>query len=144
MAGHSPTPKQIANVQRDGQPVAGAEPGNRRAVTNGAHSQQRLAPLREHHAAELRRDFPELDDRRLALLADRLARLDAARAWLDEQGGIVRNKHGEPFPIVDRVEKWAAATERRLDAIEAERRAPVPVGDAIRDHLGDGEEVAAE
>jgi hypothetical protein len=134
----------LENVQRYGKPVGGAEPGNGRAVTNGAHSQQRLAPLREHHAAELRRDFPELDDRRLALLADRLARLDAARAWLDEQGGIVRNKHGEPYPIVDRIEKWATSTERRLDVLAAERRAPIPVGDQLRDHLGDGGPTDAE
>lgn len=141
MSGHIPTAKQVANVQRDGQPVAGAEPGNRRALTNGAHSEQTLAPVRLRHAADLRRDFPDLDDRRLALLADRLARIEVAIAWLDEQGGIVRDKHGNPYPIADRIEKWSTRAETVLQGIAAERSAPVPVGDQLREHLGEGDEV---
>lgn len=125
----------LANIQRDGKPVDGAGPGNSRSLKHGATSEQKLGPLRDHHAAELVRDYPNLDERRLALLADRLARLDTARAWIDEQGTVVRNARGEPFPIVDRIEKWATSTERRLDAIEAEARAPVPVGDQLREHL---------
>ena len=96
------------------------EPGNSAAVTHGAHSEQRLAPLRAELAASLRRDYPHLDDRRLALIADRLARLQSAWSWLDEQAGVVRNEKGEPYPIVDRVDKWAGVAWSIL--LEGERR----------------------
>lgn len=125
----------LENVQVDGKPVAGADAGNERAVVHGATSERRLAPLRDHHAAELRRDYPHLDGRRLALLADRLARLDAARTWLDAQEGIVRNKAGDVYPVVDRVEKWANRAEAVLATVEAEARAPVPAEQALREHL---------
>jgi len=104
------------------QPPPAGEDGSGRALTHGATSEQRLAPLRQAHADALRADYPGLDDRRLALLADRLARVDSARRWLDDQDGLVRNKAGEPYPLVDRLEKWVGAAERRLDELEVERR----------------------
>jgi hypothetical protein len=113
----------IANIQTaDGKPVAGAEPGNTRALTHGAESEHRLAPVRERHVAELRRDLPKLDARRLALLADRLARVELATVWLDRQDGIVRNRDGEIYAVADRVERWATAAEKVLAEVEADHR----------------------
>lgn len=113
----------IRNLQRpDGSPVAGAEPGNRRAEKHGAHGEQRVAPLREKHAAELRRDYPRLDGRRLVLLADRLARIEAASAWLDRQDGLVRDADGALFAVVKAVESWSARAEAVLAEVEAEHR----------------------
>lgn len=127
---------RVENLQTaDGLPVAGAEPGNTRALVHGASSEQRLAPLREANARDLRADHPHLDGRRLAILADRLARLESARRWLDGQGGVVRDKRGEPWPIADRMEKWGATAERVLAQVEAESRAPVPVDERLREHL---------
>ena len=115
-ARRAPVPE---NVQPPPRP---AEKGNARAVKHGATSELRLAPRREHHARQLVIDFPNLDDRRRALLADRLARIDLASQWLDEQSGVVRNKRGEIYPIVDRLEKWVRAAEDRLDEIALEQR----------------------
>jgi DNA-binding transcriptional ArsR family regulator len=113
----------VANIQdAEGRPVAGAAKGNRRAEKHGAFGEQRVAPLREHHAAELRRDYPRLDDRRLTLLADRLARIEAASAWLDRQAGLVRNVEGEVFPVVKAVESWSARAEAVLAEVEVEHR----------------------
>lgn len=73
-------------------------------------------------AAGLRRDYPGLDDRRLAILADRLARMESARRWLDAQDGVVRGKDGEPYPVVALVETWGRQAEKILAELEAERR----------------------
>jgi len=127
-----PTDRQLANISPAPNP---ARLGNSRALSHGATSQQRLGPLRELHAIELRRDYPHLDDRRLAILADRLARLDSARRWLDQQNGVVRNAKGETYPVVANIDKWGGAAERRLDLIEAEARAPVPADERLREHL---------
>ena len=41
-----------------GPPLAGAEPGNERALTQDMHSERRLAPVRERHARELAERYP--------------------------------------------------------------------------------------
>jgi hypothetical protein len=74
-------------------------------------------------AVELSADYPQLDPRRLALLADRLARIGLARAWLDNQGSIVRDEDGRVFDVVDRLEKWSNRAESILADLEAERQA---------------------
>lgn len=113
--------RQLAPIQ---PPPAAAENGNRRALAHGATSEQQLAPLRQEHAEGLRADYPQLDERRLALLADRLARLSSGQRWLDDQGGVVRDKHGNVFPIVDRMEKWGGVAWRILTELETEKRTP--------------------
>lgn len=82
-----------------------------------------MAPARERHMKALRADYPSLDNRRLALLADRLARIDLASAWLDKQRGIVHTEDGGVFLIAKEVEKWASRAEVLLERAEAERRA---------------------
>jgi transcriptional regulator with XRE-family HTH domain len=113
----------VANIQdAQGKPVAGAEEGNTRAMTHGAHSERHIAPLREKHAAELRVSYPRLDDRRLVLLADRLARIEAVSAWLDAQEGIVRDHNGEVYAVVKELERWTSRAEQVLADVEAEHR----------------------
>lgn len=90
-----------------------------------------LAPVRERHLQVLREDYPNLDGRRLVLLADRLARIDLASAWLDKQNGLVRNKQGEPYLIVREVEKWASRAEAILAEAEKENRRPKRVDLAL-------------
>ena len=103
-------------------PAPPAPKGNARAATHGAKSELTLAPAREHHMQRLIQDYPGLDNRRLALLADRLARIDLASAWIDQQQSVVRNKSGDVYPIVRDLEKWAARAEQMLREIEAEGR----------------------
>lgn len=99
-----------------------AEPRNQRALKHGATSEQQLGPLRQNDALELSQSFPELDKRRVAILADRLARLESAWTWLDGQGGVVRNSEGDVFPVPDRLEKWAVVAELRLAQAKDERK----------------------
>jgi hypothetical protein len=63
--------------------------------------------------------------------------LESARRWLDDQCGVVRNKAGDVYPVVDRIEKWSNTAEARLAEAEAEARAPRPPAEALRDHLAD-------
>ena len=72
----------------------------------------------------LRDDYPHLDDRRLALLADRLARIDLATAWLEKQKSLVHNKQGDVYRVAELVEKWAARAEAVLAEAEKERNKP--------------------
>lgn len=119
----APAVVPIRNIQdAQGRPVAGAEPGNSRAVTHGATSERRLAPVRERQVGELRASYPRLDDRRLVLLADRLARIEVASEWLDRQAGIVRNADGEVYAVVKEVERWSARAEQVIAEVEAEHR----------------------
>lgn len=113
----------LSTVARDLQ-VPAPEDGNQRAATHGTHSAAILGPLRERHARELREDFPKLDGRRLALLADLLSRIDAGTTWLDAQGGIVRDHRGEVFPVVDRVATWGTTAWKLI-------------GEAAKEHLSD-------
>lgn len=113
----------VPNLQDEqGRPVAGAGEGNQRALQHGVHSERRIAPLRERHLAELRESYPRLDTRRLILLADRFARIEAASVWLDAQGVIVRNDEGEVFPVVKELERWSSRAEQVLAEAEAEHR----------------------
>jgi hypothetical protein len=105
-------------------PAPPAPKGNTRAAKHGAKSETKLAPVRAKHLQVLREDYPDLDTRRLVLLADRFARIDLATAWLDRQKSIVRNSEGEVFLVVREVEKWASRAEQLLAEAERERRRP--------------------
>lgn len=100
----------------------GFEPGNLVAGKSLATSEQALAPLRVELDGSLLADYPYLDDRRRALLADRLARILKARQWLDAQDSIVRDADGRMFDVCDRLEKWSNRAELLLAELEAERR----------------------
>ena len=104
--------------------------------SHGCYDIARLAPVRERHEQELLRDYPHLDGRRRAILADRLARFELATAWVQEHG-IVRSRRGDAFPIVDRLERWGARCEDMIGQAEAEdreARQPTPAT-ALQAHL---------
>ena len=50
-------------ARRRFHPATKAEPGNLKALKHGASSEHMLAPLREWHDAQLREDYPQMDDR---------------------------------------------------------------------------------
>jgi transposase-like protein len=103
-----------------GSPVPNhAGSGNTRSMTHGATHEPRLGPRREHHARDLRRRYPALDELRLTILADRMARLDVASRWLDERG-VVRDARGNVFPVVNAVEEWGRRVENVVSRLEAE------------------------
>lgn len=97
-------------------------------MTHGARHELSVAPVRELHYRALLDDYPELDVRRAALLADRLARIELARAWLDRQDGVVRNDDGDVFGVVPHLEKWATRAEQILRDLEEERAARADAG----------------
>lgn len=133
-------PDTAANGQHPGSEnlIAPAGEGNLRAGKHLAYSETRLAPLRVALEASLRDEFGVfIDARRLWLAADLLARVEAARSWLDDRGGVVRNKAGEVYPVVDRVDRWGARADALLrDFHEAKREAEaVDPMDALGEHL---------
>ena len=106
-----------------------AEPGNSRAVKSGVRSERKLAPVRERHARDLRTKYPDLDGVRLALLSNLFAKIDLGNAWLDAQGGIVRDKKGEVYSVAREVDKWEQRADRLVRELEIERRAARPATD---------------
>jgi hypothetical protein len=93
----SPDPEkrksQLANLRRS----AGA-------VKHGATSERRLAPLRAKHRADLLARFPNLDQHRLRLLCDLLARIDLASEFVDVHG-LMRNTR-ETHPVLELLTRW--------------------------------------
>jgi transposase len=132
--------RDLAAAAPDHTQLAPPPQGNTRRLVHGAHSERALAPCRERHARELRHDFPDLDGRRLALLADRLARIEVASRWLDGQDTIVLDD-GRVLDAADRVEKWSSRAEGVLAALHAEC-APDPrqaFADYMAERYGDGQ-----
>jgi hypothetical protein len=121
-----------------------APAGNQRAVTHGATSELRLAPLREQHRNALRRDYAFLDDRRLALLADVLARVDSATCYLDAAGGVIGDEQRlDAWPVVDKLDRWASRAWEMLRQIEEERKSrSASPHHALEAHLASIEEVS--
>lgn len=112
--------------------VSPAGPGNDRATKHGVDSEIRLAPLRVEGERWARGRWPWLDDARVALVADLMARTELARRWIEAQGTVVRNKAGEVYPVVDRLERWSARLDDligRLDRETAERDKVNPIAE---------------
>lgn len=100
--------RQLANLQS----------GN---VKHAALGGKALDETRARHERELAEDYPLLDRRRRAILADRLARVELASKWVAEKGlGPRGKKAGQVFPIADRLESWSRRCEDMLAAAEAE------------------------
>lgn len=116
-----PTERQRKALAEHRQDAPPAPKGNTRRMTHGTRSERALAPVRARYAVELRRDYPHLDDRRLALLADRLAAVELAAHWLDAQGSPVRSKAGQVFDVADRLAAWNRAAWNMLTDVERER-----------------------
>lgn len=119
----SPSERQQRALAEHRQDAPPAPAGNTRSLKHGTRSERSLAPIRSRHAASLAATYPHIDERRLALLADRLAVVELAAAWLDDKGTIMRTKSGQVFDVADRLAKWNAAAWRMLSELEAERRA---------------------
>jgi hypothetical protein len=116
-------------------------PGGR--ASHGAYGGPRLAELRNTHDVELAASYPALDDRRRRLLADRLARVELAAAWLDDNGLMRRGQRGDVHPVVVHLERWASRAEDVLQAAEqAQREADKPNPNAVLQEVLD--EIAAE
>lgn len=94
------------------------------ATRHGAYSEASLAPLRDRFEGSLRDEYGELlDDRRLFLLADLLSRIELGLRWLDQRGGVVRNRSGEVFAVADRVETWSRRATLELKELQELKRA---------------------
>ena len=106
-----------------------AKRGNKTAVKSGVSSEVKLGPVREEHARSLKVRYPKLDDIRRAILADRMARIELASAWLDAQNGVIRSADGDVFNVVPHLDKWQGRVEKMLADLEAERRGSKPATD---------------
>jgi hypothetical protein len=112
------------------------------STKSGATGELSLAPVRVEMDVELARDYPHLDDRRRALLSDRLAQIALARTWLDGVG-VVRDDEGRVFDVVDRIEKWSNRAEALLADLESEARAAAS-GDPVARLIAAGRKVGAD
>lgn len=99
-----------------------AEPGNSRALTHGTKSERKIAPLRQRHLEKTKRKFPDLDDERAVLLAELLAKVDLAMAYVDRKGIIRSDRTGAVWPVVIQAEKWEARAMALLKEIAAENK----------------------
>ena len=100
--------RQLANLRRG-------------PVSHGTGSARRLGPVRERHARALRADYPQLDDRRLSLLADLLARIDVAARWLDRRGSVM-TQDGDVHPVVSDLDRWTSKAWQWLSELEGAQR----------------------
>jgi len=108
-----------------GRPVPNAAGvANGRAVTHGAYSERRIAPVREEHARGLAERYPQMNPARRALQSQRLAQIDLASAWLDERGTVVRDEMGNVLDVATKLAAWLAAAERWFQDADAELRGP--------------------
>src|SRR5579859_226971 len=101
----------------------GFEKGNRPAnFASGATSEHALAPIRRELEPAIAADYPTLDARRRALLAELLAQVDLATRWLDEHGIMRdgRGRKGEVWDLVDRRERWMKRAWSILAELEGE------------------------
>jgi hypothetical protein len=91
------------------------------SVDLGTRIQGVLAPVRERHAVELRREYPWLDDRRLALLSEQLAQIEVASGHLDRRGIVTDKRTLELRPIVHVATGWRVMAWKWLSELERAR-----------------------
>jgi hypothetical protein len=111
-------PPGLENIQRDGKPVAGAEPGNTRAFKHGARADLQLAPRAEQLRDGLAVLVPTGDERdlpALSLLAWQLARIERANNWLDEQGFIGHERAAQG--VLRALSTWENSAARLCNAL---------------------------
>lgn len=126
----------LERVRATASPPAPPEPGNQRATTHGAHAEVVLAPLRTRFLSEVVQvRWPWLDAIRSDLAADLMARIEAARKWVD-LNGIVRDHNGNVPDVVDRLDKWSGRLDKLITELEreAKERGASP-GDDLAAHL---------
>lgn len=96
--------KQLANLQPAGR------------ATHGATSERKLAPLRAKHRADLVDRFPGIDQHRLRLLCDLLARIDLATEFVDVHG-LMKNTR-QTHPVLDLLARWEHRAWNMLSQLE--------------------------
>ncbi|MGC2374258.1 MAG: hypothetical protein WA484_10325 [Solirubrobacteraceae bacterium] len=96
--------------------------GHTLSLKHGTRSERTLAPVREEHAAGLAERFPWIDSARRAVQAQRLAQIDLASRWLDEQGTVVRDDEGRIFDVADKLARWLTSADTWFERAEGERR----------------------
>lgn len=113
----------LPNIQdENGKPINGQQAGApSRATTHGAYSELAIGPLREKRKAELAATYSWIDDARLSTQAQRLAMIERGSWWLDERGGVVRDRTGKVFDIATKVATWMKDAEAWFTQAEAER-----------------------
>jgi hypothetical protein len=94
------------------------ENGNEASVKHGAFSEEKVGPVAERIAAELRDRVPlqsASDDAAVWLLAGQLARIQIVRDWLSRQPhGVFRSEAGEPQGVLKMLSVWENSASRLL------------------------------
>lgn len=109
---------RVSNLQREGKPVAGAEAGNKRALSHGAYSLEALEPQAQEVERFIWDSMPWLEQSDALMVrkaAVAVAREAAAQADLDEHGYIA--KGGQLRAMVKVVSSFAAEARRHLEAL---------------------------
>lgn len=141
-AGRSTVGEWLKSPAATARPLPAPPRENARALKAGDTSERRRAPLRQKHSDDLRTQYPSdvLDDRLLFLLADAFAEIDLQVRWLDEQDGVVRNEHGDVFPVADRLAKARATAWKLLRELQQEARerraGPLDLESYLSEHYG--------
>jgi hypothetical protein len=92
------------------------------AVSHGAMSEGKLKPLRAEHRAALLRRFPQLDEHRLWLLSDLLARIDLVSEFVDVHG-LMRNTC-QTYPVLELLTRWERRAWDMLSQLAAKDPGP--------------------
>jgi hypothetical protein len=116
-------PNDAAEQGSEAPREAAGEPAVCGRVKHGASSERQLEPLREKHRRELLDRFPTIDEYRLSLLCDLLARIDLARQFVDEHG-LMRSTR-EPHPLLQLLERWEKRAWAMLSALQPVSREPI-------------------
>jgi hypothetical protein len=143
--GQTPADDRPGNGQRPGSAnlIPPAGPGNDRAVTHGAYSEARRAPLEDLHRERLRAEFPNAlaspgGDDLVNLAARRLAAADLLSAWIDDAGPIfARGGAAEVSAPAKELRVLMDGHERAILALrelEVEATTPDPVS-AVRAYI---------
>lgn len=141
----------VPNLQDEhGQPVAGAEPGNARALTHGAHSPRLVEPRAEvilERVEELCAGTPAgappfAPARRV--LARRLAQAELVQEWLErENAGSPLDADGAPLPAAGFEQKVLDGIERSLDLLGLTPTSAAKLGVDLQRAAASSEELAA-
>jgi hypothetical protein len=127
-----------------------AGPGNDRAVSHGAYSSARRAPLEQEHRERLRSRYPDAPDDLINTASKRCAMIDLLAAWCAD-AGVVHPHRGQPVvsdPMRE-LRKLCDAHDAAIRALEAGAGA-TPPADRLAAHLaahygaGDGSDNASE
>jgi len=114
--------------------MAPAGPGNDRAVTHGAYSAARRAPLEQHHRERLRRTYPIASDDLVNSAAKRAAMIDLFSAWI-EDAGVVHAQRGLPTVSAPAIELRRLLNDHEAAMERLEESAATPAPGRLAQHL---------